>query len=197
MISLENKNVIPGGVEKIFLERRVPSNCALGRKYDTEIVVVGGSKYAGQACLARMDVKQKPGTTIPYASFLTTEVPENFAPLLPEQYVTCGLWERDMFSVQKVPFFREIEQYFNPGRKHKVVFLQANSCQKWGRYRIDDEGGVGKIGGARLLNIVHHQLPDPYRFARLIVAEGEELFSEVVEVIKKANMIPIKLQRLK
>jgi len=131
----------------------------------------------------------------PLGDFITSQIPKDFSGLASNDYVFCALWEKRMNKCRVAPHFNELEVYYNPGKWGYFYFIQPNSTQRKGRIRVASNGMFNTERNT-LSKIVQRYLPDPQRYARLIVAEGQECMERVLEVIEDKNLVPVVLESL-
>lgn len=179
-----------GRVESVRIERAIANHNAIGRLDDQIVLIDNADNYVGENCLVRFDLKGRTGRQgDPLGNFITSVIPPGFEGIGPEEYVLCGLWYPQMQKREEVPTLREYNVYFEPGPAGQIVYMAEGTSNQERKIRVV-EGDHRPIKRS-LPRIIRKELPNPGRYARVVIAETSLLLNKVADEIENQGLLAV------
>ncbi len=180
---------LAGRIEKADIEQQIRSNLAVGliHGYDTKVFVHYAP--AKSSCLIRVHFDFR---DTPVGSFITSDVPDNFQSLGPQEYILLALWENRM-QERQYPTLNEINRYYDPGNMSNAAYIGPGTRENPGRKMITPTS-IYSIGRGGLSNIVRTKLPDPMRASRVVIIETPQFMQNFKDAVEREGLVAIVME---
>ena len=171
-------------------------NSVMGKLNDGRRVYVNNGLGKESPFLVHLDLKKPrdPGR-IHMGNFITSKIPEGFKGLNYDQYVFYGVWGKYMPELNLESTLQNIREWFDPGSMGWVSYITNLSKNRDRGLIVYTESS--KILDGSVQKIIRKTLPDPSRFARVILVESGRPIKSIKSLIRRAGYTPIKMEPLK
>lgn len=154
------------------------------------VSVKNANLFIGEICLVQFDLElRRPGNQKPIANFISQEssFSDSFHGLAPEEFILCAHWNPE-WAYGKIPTLDQINKYFSTPKMGSAVYCK-------GETKIIITPHNPKTIKRSFRRLIPDELPDPKRYARVILVDNEEDWFSVGTQARKKGINTIKLQR--
>ncbi len=112
------------------------------------------------------------------------------------KYVLYGIWN-PKWSFNRIPHLNKVNEYFDPGKMGKVIYIGKESNSKKGKLEILFDK-VNRLNFSfREIFLIPGVLSNPMKYARVFLLEDSEGFYALNSQSKKHEIVPFRMRPLK
>lgn len=153
------------------------------------ILVANANRYAGKHVLARISLRRDISRI--KSNFVTSHVLPQRS-LAPHEFVMLAEWTREMRTGQPITF-REIGNHYRPGKCDTIPYIAVGSSYDKGRFLLKKRKCIPYEFG---LHSVFNCLPNPSKYARMILVESPHTLQALENNARELGLIPVVLEPL-
>lgn len=185
-----------GRLEIVRIRGVISPAAAVGRIAGAcgDVVVQYGGKYVGRSVVARFELDTKKWRKYPLAAVINPDVPDDFRPLSPEEYILFGLYESDRLPELKnrgVPRLNDVRNCFDYLSLYKFFYSVEKSDKRGGRVLVTEDGARRVRGTYQ--RVIQKHLPPPRVSTRLMLSESEHELEKIARAIRDCSLYPMRV----